>query len=220
MRLRDRADAGRQLAERLSTYRNDPNAIVLALPRGGVPVAYEVARALALPLDVYLVRKLGVPGHEELAMGAIASGGTCVLDEATIASTGTSRADVADAIARERAEMKRRELRYRGDVPEPDLHGKTVIVVDDGIATGASMRAVVEALRRREPRRIVVAVPVASSESVSALERVADAIVCIAMPEPFYAVGLYYADFRQLEDDDVTRLLTAARRERAQWSAA
>jgi predicted phosphoribosyltransferase len=210
-RFRNRIDAGRQLAAALAKYANRPDVIVLGLPRGGIPVAAEVARALHVPLDVFVVRKLGVPGHEEYAMGAIASGGVRLLDRRTVAAAGLTPAQVERVTAAERAELERRERSYRGDRPFPDLTGKTVILVDDGLAPGASMRAAIEALRQERPARIVVAVPVAAPETCQAFRHVADEIVCAATPEPFYAVGRWYDDFSQTTDQEVHELLASAR---------
>jgi len=210
-RFRNRIDAGRELAAALAKYANRPDVIVLGLPRGGIPVAAEVARALHVPLDVFVVRKLGVPGHEEYAMGAIASGGVRLLDRRTVAAAGLTPAQVESVTAAERAELERRERSYRGDRPFPDLTGKTVILVDDGLATGASMRAAIEALRQERPARIVVAVPVAAPETCQAFRHVADEIVCAATPEPFYAVGRWYDDFSQTTDQEVHELLASAR---------
>jgi predicted phosphoribosyltransferase len=205
----DRADAGRRLADKLAGYANNPNVIVLALPRGGVPVGYEVARRLHVPLDVYVVRKLGVPGHEELAMGALASDGTCVVDDDLIASLGIDEESIEEVVRREIAELRRRESAYR-DGPQPDVAGKIVIVVDDGLATGATMRAAAISLRKRNPAAIVVGVPVAAPRTCASIERVVDRVVCVATPEPFHAVGLYYQNFEQTSDDDVRRLLAQA----------
>ena len=204
----DRADAGRRLADALGEYANDPNAVVLALPRGGVPVGYEVARRLDVPLDLYLVRKLGVPGHEELAMGAVASDGTCVLDDDLIASLHIDEAALDDVIRRESAELRRRETVYRESRPKLDLAGKTAIVVDDGLATGATMRAAAIALRAQHPAAIVAAVPVAAARTCASLQRVVDRVVCVHTPEPFHAVGLYYQNFEQTGDDEVRGLLS------------
>jgi len=205
----DRSDAGRQLASKLSAYAG-PDTRVLALPRGGVPVAYEVAIALNAPLDVFIVRKLGVPGQEELAMGAIASGDVRVLNQETIAALGIEDELIDAVIERERSELERRQNAYRDDLPAHDVAGKDVIVVDDGIATGASMYAGVLALRQREPRTIAIAVPVAPPETRAVLAREVDAFVCIATPEPFRGVGAWYADFKQIDDEGVRALLKAA----------
>lgn len=210
----DRADAGRQLARHLETYRNHPDAIVLALPRGGVPVGYEVARELHLPLDVFLVRKLGVPGFEELAMGAIASGGARVVNQDVLAEVPSAQAVLENVIAREAAELERREREYRDGRPPPDLRGRIAILVDDGLATGATMRAAVKALRGREVAKIIVAVPVGSPESCRELGQLVDEAICAEAPIWFHAVGQYYADFSQTTDEEVRELLaTAARAE-------
>jgi predicted phosphoribosyltransferase len=208
--FRDRYDAGRRLAALLSAYAAREDVIVLALPRGGVPVAYEVARALGAPLDVFLVRKLGVPDHEELAMGAIASGGVRVLNEVVIATEGVTQAQLEAETARQWQELWRRERLYRGDRPPQDVDGRSVIVVDDGIATGSTMRAAVLALRALGPARIVVAVPVASERTCEELGAVADVVVCALTPEQFYAVGRWYVDFAQTTDAELRWLLDAA----------
>ena len=210
-RFPDRQAAGQYLAQELREYAGRPDTIVLALPRGGVPVGYEVARALRVPLDVFVVRKLGLPWHEELAMGAIASGGVRLMNDEVVAMSGVGREDIERVTAVERAELERRERRYRGDRPFPDLRGKTVILVDDGLATGSTMKAAVSALRQEEPAKIVVAVPVAAAETCEAFRNVADDIVCATTPEPFYAVGMWYDDFSQTSDDEVHELLDRAR---------
>jgi putative phosphoribosyl transferase len=210
MRYRDRLDAGQQLAEQLRLYANRPDVLVLALPRGGVPVAFAVAAGLHAPLDVFLVRKLGVPGHEELAMGAIATGGVRVLNDDVVHYLQIPHT-VIDAIAdQEQQELERRTRHYRRDRPPLDVHGYTVILVDDGLATGATMRAAVMVLRPQQPARIVVAVPIASRTVCQKLETVADEVVCTETPEPFYAVGLWYEDFAQTSDAEVCDLLAQA----------
>jgi predicted phosphoribosyltransferase len=205
-RFRDRTEAGRALAERLREYA-DEEVVVLALPRGGVPVAYEVAKALDAPLGVFVVRKLGVPGYPELAMGAIASGGSVVLDEGLVQRLGISRRLLEQVVAGEADELARREELYSGDNGLPDLEGKTVILVDDGLATGATMRAAALALRERNPAKIVVAVPVAAEETCRQFEDVVDDVVCAVTPRPFYAVGMWYEDFDQTSDEEVRDLL-------------
>ncbi len=209
-RFHDRHDAGRRLAAELREYAARPDVIVLALPRGGVPVGAEISEALRVPLDVFVVRKLGVPWQEELAMGAIASGGVRVLDEDMIRAARVGREDVERVSAMEQRELERREHHYRGDRPFPTLTGRTVILVDDGLATGSTMRAAVMAIRRAGPARIVVAVPVAAPETCDAFREIADEIVCAETPEPFYAVGLWYEDFTQTSDDEVFELLEHA----------
>jgi predicted phosphoribosyltransferase len=209
----DRYDAGRRLAATLSRYADQPNLLILALPRGGVPVAYEVARALHAPLDVFLVRKLGFPGHEELAMGAIATGGVRILDRQLIQMYGVPAELIERVTAAERHEMERRERLYRGGRPPPNVRGRTVILIDDGLATGSTMRAAVEALRVEGVRKIVVAVPVAPLDTCEALREEVDDIVCAVTPEPFRAVGIWYADFGETSDDEVRDLLARAGRE-------
>jgi predicted phosphoribosyltransferase len=214
-RFRDRRDAGRKLAEKLSAEVNAPNLLVLALPRGGVPVADEVARALKAPLDIFLVRKLGVPGHEELAMGAVATGGVRVLNDEIVHGLGISD-QVIDAVeAQGRRELSRREQIYRGGRPPPEVNGRTVILVDDGLATGATMRAAMRALKQQQPGRIIVAVPTASSDTCEMLKAEADDVVCAITPEPFFAVGYWYDDFTQTSDDEVRELLARHRDSKA-----
>ena len=215
MRFADRAEAGRVLAERLAAFAGRPDVIVLALPRGGVVVGFEVARALRAPLDVEVARKLGVPGHAELAMGAIASGGARVLSADVIRMLGISAAQIEAVTAREQAELERRERAYRGERPAPLVRGRTVLLVDDGLATGATMRAAVRSLRERRPARIVVAVPVGAPETCAELRTEADEVICTHSPEPFEAVGSWYDDFSQTSDDEVRELLARAARERA-----
>lgn len=211
MRFRDRSDAGRRLAARLDQYAGRDDVIVLALPRGGVPVGAEVATALGAPLDVFLVRKLGAPGREELAMGAIASGGVRVLNADVVDQLQIPAKWIDVVAAREGEELSRREAAYRDGRPAPDVRGKTVILVDDGLATGASMKAAVVALRDLGPARIVAAVPVGAAETCHELGALADEVVCAATPDPFYAVGSWYADFDQTTDEEVRDLLAAAR---------
>jgi len=205
--FQDRRDAGRQLAAKLASYASDPSVLVLGLPRGGVPVAYEVARALHAPLDVFVVRKLGVPGHRELAMGAIASGGVRVLNPDVIDGLRIPPPAVEAVAARELLELERQQRAYRGDAPPlPDLAGRTVIVVDDGLATGSTMRAAVRALRQSGPKRIIIAVLVAARETARSLREEAD-VVCLSMPAEFYAVSNWYVDFSQTSDEEVRSLL-------------
>jgi putative phosphoribosyl transferase len=207
----DRREAGRLLAERLERYRGAADLLVLALPRGGVAVAFEVAHALHAALDVFVVRKLGYPGHEEYAMGAIASGGVRVMNiEPGLAVPDDA---VANVVRREEAELARREQLYRGERPPLALGGRTVIVVDDGLATGSTMRAAVAAIRQQRPARLVAAVPLGAAETCESLRREVDELVCPAMPQPFRAVGLWYRDFPQTGDDEVRELLAAAQRE-------
>lgn len=206
----DRHAAGRRLAPLLASYAGRQDVLVLGLPRGGVPVAFEVARALDAPLDVFVVRKIGVPGHAELAMGAIASGGIRVLVPEVVRALGIGDAAIDRATEAESFELARREQAFRGDRPAHDLARRIVILVDDGLATGATMRAAVQALRELGPRRIVVAVPAGAAETCHEMARIADEVVCAAMPEPFQAVGLWYEDFSQTTDDEVRTLLADA----------
>jgi putative phosphoribosyl transferase len=219
MIFRDRRDAGLELAARLTKYANRSDVLVLALPRGGVPVAYEVARQLNAPLDVFLVRKLGVPGYEELAMGAIASGGVRVINEDIVRYLRIP-GEVIDAVtAQEQLELERRERAYRGDQPTPDVKGLVVILIDDGLATGSTMRAAAAALRKQEPARLVVAVPVSAQQTCDEFRSEVDEIVCAVTPEPFRGVGLWYQDFSQTTDEEVRDLLKQAK-EQPQRAAA
>ena len=208
-RFRNRTEAGQQLARRLRGYASHDDVVVLALPRGGVPVAYEVAKELGVPLGVFTVRKLGVPGHEELAMGALASGGVLLLDDRLVRALGIDEALLRRAVAAEVRELERREAAYRDNDP-PELAGKTVILVDDGLATGATMRVAAEAVRKLDPARIVVAVPVAARETCEQFRDVVEEVVCAVTPRPFHAVGLWYDDFRQTTDEEVRDFLARA----------
>jgi len=210
VRFLDRRDAGRQLAARLAGYADDPGVLVLGLPRGGLPVAFEVARVLQAPLDVFVVRKLGAPGHRELAMGAIASGGLRVLNSDVIEALGITPAEVESVAARELREVERQQKAFRGDKPLPDLLGRTIVVVDDGLATGSTMRAAVGALRQSNPASIIVAAPVAAAETVCRLRQEADRVVCLSAPYDFHAVSMWYEDFSQTSDEEVRNLLESA----------
>lgn len=205
--FRDRAQAGQLLSKQLGRYANREDVIVLALPRGGVPVAREIARSLRTPLDVFLVRKLGVPGQEELAMGAIASGGVRILNQDIVQTMGIPAHVIDSVTATEVQELARRERLYRGERPAPDVTGRTVILVDDGLATGASMRAAVAALRRMKPRHIVIAVPIAAVPTRQEFAREVDEIVCLHTPDPFFSVGFWYDDFSQTTDEDIREML-------------
>jgi predicted phosphoribosyltransferase len=206
----NRSDAGRKLAAKLKAYADRSDVVVFGLPRGGVPVAYEVARALHAPLDVFVVRKLGVPGHEELAMGAIATGGVRVLNEDVVRMLNIPDS-IIDAVARkEGVELMRRELAYRDDRPPTPVNGKTVILIDDGLATGSTMRAALAALRRQGPDKVVVAVPIGAAETCEAFKHEADETICAETPEPFYAVGVWYRDFSETTDEEVHDLLKRA----------
>lgn len=211
MVFEDRHDAGRRLAGALARVQA-PSPLVLGLPRGGVPVAYEVALALHAPLDVFIVRKLGVPGREELAMGAIASGGVRVLNQEVIAAYNLAPEIVEQATRRELKTLERYEHEYRGDLPPPEVHGRTAILVDDGLATGSTMRAAVAALRHLGPERIVVAAPVAAASTCEEFRRLVEEVVCLVTPEPFFAVGSWYRDFSQTSDEEVRSLLRLAER--------
>jgi len=205
--FRDRREAGRVLASLLKTFAGRDDVVVLALPRGGVPVAYEVASALGAPLDVFLVRKLGTPGHRELAMGAIASGGVRVLNDDVVRWYGISESAIESVAREEAAELERRERAYRDGRPAPELTNRSVILVDDGLATGSTMRAGAQAVRLHRPARVVVAVPVGARQTCSEIAAVADEVICARMPEPFTAVGQWYLDFDQTDDDEVRELL-------------
>jgi len=209
-RFLDRIDGGQRLARQLSRWKRDPDGLVLALPRGGVPVGYAVAEALELPLDVFVVRKLGVPGHEELAMGAIASGGVRILNREIVDELRISDSEIAAVAANEEREMRRREWIYREGRPAESARGKTVILVDDGLATGATMRAAIQAVRRQAPARVIVAVPVAAADTCQALREEADEVVCLLTPRYFRAVGLWYEEFGQTSDGEVQEYLEKA----------
>jgi len=209
-RFRDRLEAGRALAGLLAEFAGRRDVVVLALPRGGVPVAYEVAAALDAPLDVFAVRKLGVPGHEELAMGAIASGGIELLDTQLVDALQVPRSDVLRIVERERRELERRQRLYRDHRPYPKIAGKTVLLIDDGLATGASMYAALRALRKERPAKVVVAVPIAPSDTCTALRQFADDVVCCQTPSPFGGVGAWYEDFTQVSDAEVRDFLGRA----------
>jgi putative phosphoribosyl transferase len=203
----DRRHAGRVLASRLTNYAGRDDVIVLALPRGGVPVAYEVASALGVPMDIFLVRKLGTPGHRELAMGAIASGGVRVLNEDVVRWYGISEAAIEHIAREEQEELARRERAYRDDRPAPDLANRIVILIDDGLATGSTMRAAAHAVRAQRPARVVIAVPVGAPQTCSELAAIADEVICVNTPEPFSAVGQWYLNFDQTDDTEVRELL-------------
>jgi putative phosphoribosyl transferase len=216
MIFRNRTDAGKRLAEELRAYADRSDVIVLGLPRGGVPIGFEVAQALRAPLDVFLVRKLGVPGHEELAMGAIASGGVRVMNERVMKMLSIPQKRIDAVAAEEQSELERRERLYRDGRPAPRVRGKTVILVDDGLATGSTMRAAVTALRQLDPQRIVVAVPVGAADTCDEFQDEADEVICATAPDPFYAVGYWYADFEPTSDEEVRELLSRA----AHWNQA
>ncbi len=211
--FRDRSDAGRALAARLISSVSDQNPLILALPRGGVPVAFEAAKALHAELDIFLVRKLGVPGHEELAIGALASGGVRILNEALIADLRLSQKAIEDVTSREQVELERREKLYRAGRPAIPVRDRTVVLIDDGLATGASMKAASRALRAEGPRRLIVAVPVAAHQTCDELRGEVDQVVCVETPDPFLAVGIWYEDFQQTTDEEVQLLLERAARQ-------
>lgn len=206
----DRYEAGEVLASHLSRYAGQPEVVILGLPRGGIPVAYQISRILDVPLDVFVVRKLGVPGHEELAMGAIASGDVQVINPQVTAFLKNSEMVLQEVSEREKCELNRREKLYRGNLPPVDVKGKTVILVDDGVATGASMRAAIKALKLSQVNKLVVAVPVGAAETCSELEQEVDEVVCAATPIIFYGVGQFYEDFSQTTDEEVRDLLNRA----------
>jgi predicted phosphoribosyltransferase len=212
MLFRDRAEAGRRLAGRLATYEGRPDVTVLGLPRGGIPVAYEVARHLGVPLDVFVVRKLGVPGQEELAMGAIATGGIRVVNRDVVDALQIPPRVIDRVAQEEMRELDRRQRSYRGDQPPPEIEGRVAILIDDGLATGSTMRAAVAALRERKPSKIVVAVPVAAESTCHDLRHDVEEVVCLSTPEPFLAVGRFYDDFSQTTDEEVRSLLADTRR--------
>lgn len=220
-RFEDRREAGKYLASKLSPYKGRKDVVVLALPRGGVPVAFEVARELGAPLDVFVVRKLGVPGQEELALGAIASGGERFVHTDLVRALGITQPIIERITAREKKELERREMTYRGTAPPLDVRGKTVIVVDDGLATGATMLVAIQALRMFGPREIVVAVPIGSRHTCAQFSRLIDGLcVCAITPEPFYGVGAWYRDFTQTTDEEVCHLLEQANAKHASSLAA
>jgi len=206
----DRRAAGRALADRLLALAGRAGVVILGLPRGGVPVAYEVARALLAPLDVFVVRKLGLPGQEELAMGALAGGGVCVVDDELRRARDVTDAQFDAVVQRERAELERRERLYRGDSPPLALRARTVILVDDGLATGSTMRAALRGVRQHDPARVLAAAPVGAPDTCVRLREEADEVVCVCTPRPFVAVGQWYADFDQTDDDEVRDLLARA----------
>ncbi len=220
MTFLNRVDAGRRLAKKLDAYAGQGDVLVLGIPRGGVPVAFQVATELGAPLDVFVVRKLGVPSHEELAFGAIASGEIRVLDAQIVESMGISELEIEQIAAKERQELNRRERVYRGGHPPLNLEGRTVILVDDGIATGASTLAAITALRGLKPARIVLAVPIAPASTCRRLQREVDDLVCLDTPETFYAIGQFYEDFSQVSDEEVTNLLQLNGKKRAHGAAA
>ncbi|AJC49469.1 phosphoribosyltransferase [Allofrancisella guangzhouensis] len=205
--FKSRADAGQRLAEKLTTYKGKENVLVLALPRGGVPVAFEIANTLQIPMTVFLVRKLGVPGHEEFAMGAISEEDICILDHSLIQQLNIPKEQIHRVLQKEKQELERRLDKYRQNKKLPPLKDKIIILVDDGIATGNTLKAAVQALKTLKPKKIVLAAPVASSDSIQKLSLLVDEIICLATPEPFYGVGQWYRNFQQTTDVEVLRLL-------------
>lgn len=218
IKFRDRKEAGQQLATQLQAYANRPDVLVLALPRGGVPVAYEIAQALNLPLDVCLVRKLGAPGQAELAMGAIAPNGVMVLNKEVLRSLNVSRQALLQVANSEKQELDRRVRVYRGDRPAPLIRDRVIILVDDGIATSSTLRAAITVIQRQQPKRVVVATPIAPSSICESLERIVQQVVCLSTPEPLYSIGMWYDDFSQTSDEEVCRLLQQASTDRMQCS--
>lgn len=208
--FKNRIEAGRLLAGALKPYAGRPDVLILALPRGGVPVAFEVAQALSLPLDLMIVRKLGMPGQEELAMGAVATGGIKVLNQALIKNLNISEIVLDSVVDKERKELERRERVYRGELPAPEINNRRIILIDDGLATGATMRAAVSALQQQKPASIIVAIPVAPPDTVEKLRKEADEVICLAAPEAFFAIGTWYEDFSQTSDEEVGDLLVRA----------
>ena len=211
--FKDRRDAGRKLAQKLSAYARGQNTLILALPRGGVPVAYEVALSLNVPLDIFIVRKLGLPGREELAIGAIASGGIRILNSDIIRMLSIPDEVINFVARRELQELQRRERHYKGNHPSPEIRDRTVILIDDGLATGASMRAAVAGLRAQHPARIIIAVPIAAAETCDMFRAEVDEVVCAITPEPFHGVSRWYEDFSQVTDEEVRTLLEEANRQ-------
>lgn len=216
-KFKNRIQAGLDLASKLQEYKNNPQAIVLALPRGGVPVAYQIAQNLHAPLDIFIVRKLGFPHHQELAMGAIASGNTVYLNQEIIHDLHVTQETIDDVTHKETLELQRRELLYRGNKPYPSLKDKIVILVDDGIATGASMHAAIQGIYQQKPEKIVVAVPVSAKESAELIAKLVDKLICLSKPTDFYAVGLWYEDFSQTTDGEVTNLLEKMHSNEGGW---
>lgn len=210
-RFRNRVEAGRLLAERLMAYKNYPNALVLGLPRGGVPIGFEVAKALQLPLDVFLVRKLGVPGHEELAMGAIASNSEPIFQSHILRQLGISMSAIEQVVNSQKLELQRREKLFRANRLALDLAGKLIIMVDDGLATGSTMLAALQAIRQQKPARIITAIPVASQDALMLISSLSDEVICLLSPERFYSVGIWYEDFEQTQDEEVVDLLQKAK---------